>query len=43
MTGLLFPAYASGKMSNGHAADYARRKGWTMEEAERWLAPVLDY
>ena len=20
-----------------------RRKGWTIEEAERWLAPVLNY
>jgi len=23
--------------------DYARRKGWTVAEAERWLAPVLGY
>ena len=23
--------------------DYARRKGWTIAEAERWLAPVLNY
>ena len=23
--------------------DYARRKGWTVEECERWLAPVLNY
>jgi 5-methyltetrahydrofolate--homocysteine methyltransferase len=23
--------------------DYARRKGWTIEESERWLAPVLNY
>jgi 5-methyltetrahydrofolate--homocysteine methyltransferase len=23
--------------------DYARRKGWTLQEAERWLAPVLNY
>jgi 5-methyltetrahydrofolate--homocysteine methyltransferase len=23
--------------------DYARRKGWTVAEAERWLAPVLNY
>lgn len=23
--------------------DYAQRKGWTVEEAERWLAPVLNY
>jgi 5-methyltetrahydrofolate--homocysteine methyltransferase len=24
-------------------ADYARRKGWTLQEAERWLAPNLGY
>jgi 5-methyltetrahydrofolate--homocysteine methyltransferase len=23
--------------------DYARRKGWTQAEAERWLSPVLGY
>jgi 5-methyltetrahydrofolate--homocysteine methyltransferase len=22
---------------------YARRKGWTLAEAERWLAPNLGY
>jgi 5-methyltetrahydrofolate--homocysteine methyltransferase len=21
--------------------DYAERKGWTLQEAERWLAPLL--
>ena len=23
--------------------DYARRKGWKLKEAEKWLAPVLAY
>jgi hypothetical protein len=23
--------------------DYARRKGWTVAEAEKWLAPILNY
>jgi len=23
--------------------DYAARKGWPVAEAERWLAPVLNY
>jgi hypothetical protein len=23
--------------------DYAARKGWTIAEAEKWLAPVLNY
>jgi 5-methyltetrahydrofolate--homocysteine methyltransferase len=24
-------------------ADYARRKGMTLAEAERWLAPLIGY
>jgi 5-methyltetrahydrofolate--homocysteine methyltransferase len=24
-------------------ASYAQRKGWTLAEAERWLAPNLGY
>jgi len=23
--------------------DYARRKGWSVQQAERWLAPNLAY
>jgi 5-methyltetrahydrofolate--homocysteine methyltransferase len=23
--------------------DYARRKGWDMATAERWLGPILNY
>jgi 5-methyltetrahydrofolate--homocysteine methyltransferase len=23
--------------------DYAERKGWTLEEAEKWLSPNLGY
>jgi len=23
--------------------DYARRKGWSIREAERWLSPILNY
>ena len=23
--------------------DYARRKGWDLKTAERWLAPILNY
>ena len=26
-----------------HAREYAARKGWHVEEAERWLAPILNY
>ena len=43
MTGLFLPVYATGKVPNGHAAGYVRCKGWSVEEAERWLAPVLGY
>jgi 5-methyltetrahydrofolate--homocysteine methyltransferase len=35
--------FATGKIGKDQVADYARRKGWTLEEAERWLAPVLSY
>jgi 5-methyltetrahydrofolate--homocysteine methyltransferase len=35
--------FATGKIDRDQVADYARRKGWTVEEAERWLAPVLSY
>jgi 5-methyltetrahydrofolate--homocysteine methyltransferase len=32
-----------GKIARDQVQDYAERKGWTLEEAERWLAPVLAY
>lgn len=35
--------FATGKIDKEQVADYAKRKGWTVEEAERWLAPVLSY
>ena len=35
--------FATGKVDRDQVADYAKRKGWTVEEAERWLAPVLSY
>ena len=35
--------FATGKIDKEQVADYAERKGWTVEEAERWLAPVLSY
>ncbi|MGZ3216296.1 methionine synthase [Paracoccus sp. T5] len=31
------------KIEEDQARDYAARKGWSLEEAERWLAPVLNY
>jgi 5-methyltetrahydrofolate--homocysteine methyltransferase len=35
--------FAIGKIGKDQVEDYARRKGWTMEETEKWLAPVLAY
>jgi 5-methyltetrahydrofolate--homocysteine methyltransferase len=35
--------FATGKVDKDQVADYAKRKGMTLEEAERWLAPVLSY
>jgi len=32
-----------GKIQRDQVEDYARRKGWSLEEAERWLAPNLGY
>jgi 5-methyltetrahydrofolate--homocysteine methyltransferase len=35
--------FAVGKIDRDQVADYARRKGIGIEEAERWLAPNLGY
>ena len=35
--------FATGKIEKDQVGDYAKRKGWALEEAERWLAPVLSY
>ncbi|MCV6574406.1 MAG: methionine synthase [Cohaesibacter sp.] len=35
--------FGVGKIEQDQVADYARRKGWTQAEAERWLAPILNY
>jgi 5-methyltetrahydrofolate--homocysteine methyltransferase len=35
--------FATGKVDRDQVKDYAKRKGWSMGEAERWLAPVLSY
>jgi 5-methyltetrahydrofolate--homocysteine methyltransferase len=31
------------EIGRDQAKDYAERKGWTLEEAEKWLAPNLGY
>jgi 5-methyltetrahydrofolate--homocysteine methyltransferase len=35
--------FGVGKIERDQVEDYARRKGWSVQEAERWLAPVLNY
>ena len=35
--------FGVGKVERDQVEDYARRKGWTIQECERWLAPVLNY
>ena len=35
--------FVVGRTSKEQVTDYARRKGWTLAQAERWLAPNLDY
>ncbi|MFT6461253.1 MAG: 5-methyltetrahydrofolate--homocysteine methyltransferase [Maricaulis maris] len=35
--------FAVGRILKDQVEDYANRKGWTLDEAERCLAPILDY
>ncbi|MGH3349179.1 MAG: methionine synthase [Nocardioides sp.] len=35
--------FVVGRLGQDQVADYAKRKGWTMAEAERWLSPNLGY
>jgi 5-methyltetrahydrofolate--homocysteine methyltransferase len=35
--------FVLGRLAQDQVADYARRKGWTLKEAERWLSPNLGY
>ena len=35
--------FGLGKIGKDQVQDYANRKGWTLQEAERWLGPVLSY
>ena len=35
--------FVVGRLTKGQVEDYARRKGWTLAQAERWLAANLDY
>ncbi|MEJ0052983.1 MAG: methionine synthase [Methylovirgula sp.] len=35
--------FGVGKIERDQVEDYAKRKGMSVDEAERWLAPVLNY
>src|ERR1700761_2757249 len=35
--------FGIGKIERDQVEDYARRKGWNVAEAERWLGPLLNY
>jgi len=35
--------FSVGKLGRDQVEDYARRKGWRLAEAERWLSPNLGY
>jgi 5-methyltetrahydrofolate--homocysteine methyltransferase len=35
--------FGVGKIDRDQVEDYAARKGWDLETAERWLAPILNY
>ncbi|WP_312784085.1 methionine synthase [Brevundimonas sp.] len=35
--------FGVGKIDRDQIEDYAVRKGWDVETAERWLAPILNY
>ena len=35
--------FGVGRIEQDQVEDYAARKGWSMAEAERWLAPILNY
>jgi len=35
--------FGVGKIERDQVEDYARRKGWSIGETEKWLAPILNY
>ena len=35
--------FGVGRIERDQAVDYAERKGMTLQECERWLAPILNY
>jgi 5-methyltetrahydrofolate--homocysteine methyltransferase len=35
--------FGVGRIERDQVEDYAKRKTWTFEQAEKWLAPILNY
>ena len=35
--------FGVGRIERDQVEDYANRKRWTLEQAEKWLAPILNY
>jgi 5-methyltetrahydrofolate--homocysteine methyltransferase len=35
--------FGVGRIERDQVEDYARRKGWDLATAERWLGPILNY
>jgi 5-methyltetrahydrofolate--homocysteine methyltransferase len=35
--------FGVGRISKDQVTDYAHRKGLSVQEAERWLGPILGY
>ncbi len=35
--------FGIGKLDRDQVTDYAQRKGWSLKDAEHWLAPVIGY
>jgi 5-methyltetrahydrofolate--homocysteine methyltransferase len=35
--------FGVGRIERDQVEDYASRKSWTIEQAEKWLAPILNY
>ncbi|MBU6473033.1 MAG: hypothetical protein KGQ94_10275, partial [Alphaproteobacteria bacterium] len=35
--------FGVGKIERDQVVDYAKRKGISMDECERWLSPILNY
>lgn len=35
--------FGVGKIEKDQVEDYAKRKGWDLQKAEKWLSPILNY